>query len=174
MGTKSADVGKKSRLELRHVTINQYGENDVASEAAFLQFHTQKLRAAPNKLRRFLNGQPVDGPKQGWGLRDIPLTDDETIPQWGTEGDDRIISPPRNPRTHHNEPQSMEALYSPHLHQRWVEPYRLHHQHTWKPHHSTNQYKQNRPHRRPSSSEWEKATNKTPRAISKVRHSTKY
>ena len=102
-GHRKRRWAEESPFELRHVTAYHYDANNVASEATFLQAPTQKLRAIPHQLRRSLNRQPIDGSKQGWGLRDIPPTDDETIAQRDTEGDNRIISPPRNPRTHRNE-----------------------------------------------------------------------
>ena len=100
---------RKVTIELRHFALNYYDANDVACGSTFLQVHTEKLHATPRKLRRFLNWQLSDGRKQGWGLRDIPLTDDETIAQWDTEDNNRIISPPRNPRTHHNEQKPMAS-----------------------------------------------------------------
>ena len=111
---------RKVTPELRHFAFNRYGENDVAREATFLQGPTHQLHATPHRLRRFLNGQPIDGEKQWCGLRDIPLTDDETIAQWGAEGIIRIISPPRNPRPTTTNHIIWKRMYPPRLHRRWI------------------------------------------------------
>ena len=95
----------KVTFRLRSVIFNHYDENEVARAIAFPQGPSPQLRAMAHKLRRCIKGQNIDGTCRGCGQRDIPHTDGESIAQGDEEGNNHIIVPPNNPRTHHTEIQ---------------------------------------------------------------------
>ena len=92
-------------FRLRIVIFSHYDANGVERESTFLQVPSPQSRAAAHELRRFTKWQNVDGTWRGWGQRDIPHSDDATIDQCDEEGNNHIIAPPNNQRTHHTETQ---------------------------------------------------------------------